>query len=441
MFSLHKQHLLTNHLMNLRGEHIPAPTSKTIDSTVHGEVDNTNNDESTVGTDSHQPDSGSRNNPSSDNYSHAVVHMGPHKTGSTTIQFQSQHLQDHLKLDGFEMPWSVMRERTERETFGRSGGRNQLRFAFCFSSFFKEHMEKCDPQLLDYGRDIAARDKNLFVSSEQFSFINDTGVEELAQYLSQWQKQTIVVFYRRYHDWIVSEYNENTKKRTLNDTFEWESSILDRVYDRINNVPVIHITKLEERLRKRFDNVLVMNFHDHSKGGPDTTLFCEPALNMNHTCKAIQNEKDPIHANGGINLDYTDLAYGAKKSGLVKIETNKRMQQVAQAMQDHHMHVLNGTVFKRVCPPQEDLDRLLNMSLTFELMYFPNQVDTLKSDFDKLATTKLCKVDVDQTLEEKRWRDFVVSLSTDEEVKGVELGTIDVHEGMINLVEPPGECL
>ena len=414
MFSLHKQHLLTNHLMNLRGEHIPAPTSKTIDSTVHGEVDNTNNDESTVGTDSHQPDSGSRNNPSSDNYSHAVVHMGPHKTGSTTIQFQSEHLQDHLKLDGFEMPWSVMRERTKRETFGTSG-RNQLRFAFCFSSFFKKHIEKCNPKLVDYGRDIAARDKNLFVSSEQFSFINDTGVEELAQYLSQWQKQTIVLFYRRYHDWIVSGYNQDTKinipERKLNDTFEWESSILDRVHDRINNVPVNHITKLEERLRKRFDNVLVINYHDHSKGGPDTTLFCEPALNMNHTCEAIQNEKDPMHANGGINLDYTDLAYGAKKSGLVKIETNERMQQVAQAMQDHHMHVLNGTVFKRVCPPQEDLDRLLNMSLTFELMYFPNQVDTLKSDFDKLATTKLCKVDVNQTLEDKRWRDFVIALN------------------------------
>ena len=224
-------------------------------------------------------------------------------------------------------------------------------------------------------------------------------------------KGLLVIFYRRYHDWIYSKYNQETKKRTLNDTEKWDRSILDTVHQCIRSVPLNHISKLEERLRKRFDNVIVMNFHNHSEGGPDATLFCDPALNMKHTCKAIQNKKDSTHANRGINLDYTDLAYGAKKSGLIKIETDERLHQVAQAMQDHHMHVHNGTLFNRVCPPQEDLDKLLNMSLTFELRYFPNQVDTLKSDFEVQSSTKLCKVDVDQTLKEKSWREFVMSLS------------------------------
>jgi hypothetical protein len=38
---------------------------------------------------------------------HAVVHMGPHKTGSTSIQFQSRNSIKDLNKDGYDMPWVV----------------------------------------------------------------------------------------------------------------------------------------------------------------------------------------------------------------------------------------------------------------------------------------------------------------------------------------------
>eukprot|EP00553_Chaetoceros_curvisetus_P007030 CAMPEP_0204631682 /NCGR_PEP_ID=MMETSP0717-20131115/23240_1 /ASSEMBLY_ACC=CAM_ASM_000666 /TAXON_ID=230516 /ORGANISM="Chaetoceros curvisetus" /LENGTH=90 /DNA_ID=CAMNT_0051649305 /DNA_START=17 /DNA_END=285 /DNA_ORIENTATION=- len=34
----------------------------------------------------------------------AVVHAGPHKTGTTTIQKLSQKIADHLVQDGYRMP-------------------------------------------------------------------------------------------------------------------------------------------------------------------------------------------------------------------------------------------------------------------------------------------------------------------------------------------------
>ena len=216
---------------------------------------------------------------------HAVVHMGILKTGSTTIQYQSAAMKDNLKMDGYEMPWSAMRERLVGDY-----GENQLKFALCFLNI-KHDDKTCSPDLLQEGADISYRNHNLFVSAEHFSYIEKYGIDELADYLSQWQKQTIVIFYRRYFDWIVSMYVEGSKNRKLEDSIRWERSILDYVSDHISKVPMEYVYNLDKRLQDKFDNINILNFHDKSKGGPDRTLFCDRSLDMTHTCKAIQNEK------------------------------------------------------------------------------------------------------------------------------------------------------
>ena len=44
--------------------------------------------------------------------------------------------------------------------------------------------------------------------------------------------------------------------------------------------------------------------------------------------------------NERINLDYSDLAYGATKAGLIKIESDKKMNEVAKALQSHQEKTL-----------------------------------------------------------------------------------------------------
>ena len=276
----------------------------------------------------------------------------------------------------------------------------------------KKVQHECESDILHYGSDIAARNQSIFLSSESFAHMNETGIEKLSEYLSQWSKQTIVVFYRRYYDWITSLYRQNTKTRALKDTRKWERSILDFASRMIKQVPKNYVSELKNRLEKKFDNIIVMNFHDLSKAGPHETLFCDKTLNMTHACEEIQKEDDVPHENKGVtNLDYFDLVYGAMKAGLIKIDSDKKMHQVATKVQDYHQSMLNNTALKRVCPPQADLDMLLNISLTFELKYFPGQVDSLESDLKKQATTELCKVDVDQTLKRKEWGDFFRSIT------------------------------
>lgn len=73
---------------------------------------------------------------------HAVVHMGPPKTGSTSIQFQSRNSIKDLNKDGFDMPWVVA---------NKKNGENQMHFATCFLSSKEQEMNKkypCDNNLL-----------------------------------------------------------------------------------------------------------------------------------------------------------------------------------------------------------------------------------------------------------------------------------------------------
>lgn len=203
--------------------------------------------------------------------------------GSTTIQLQSKALQEYLKLDGYEMAFHRKKElgNSTRDTCGHKEGGNQINLAICFFSDkltppdnTKCSRRECHPDLLHYASEIATRDRNIFISAEFLGGIGLNGVNRLSKFiLPRWEHHTIVIFYRRYYDLIVSQHNQNYKTRTLSDTKHWERSILDFVSDRIKHVPNNYVTKLEERLRTKFHNVVVMNFHDWSKGGPQGSLL------------------------------------------------------------------------------------------------------------------------------------------------------------------------
>eukprot|EP00581_Thalassiosira_minuscula_P011745 CAMPEP_0183718882 /NCGR_PEP_ID=MMETSP0737-20130205/12023_1 /TAXON_ID=385413 /ORGANISM="Thalassiosira miniscula, Strain CCMP1093" /LENGTH=438 /DNA_ID=CAMNT_0025948525 /DNA_START=109 /DNA_END=1425 /DNA_ORIENTATION=- len=347
---------------------------------------------------------------------HAVVHMGPTKSGSTLIQQESKMLKETFQSDGYEMPWAARIDDGAFVSHGYNPAANQKNFALCFVPLGvrkdTKMRNRCLPELLAYGLDIAARNQSIFLSAEHFGWITREGVDKLADYLSPWDKTTAVVFYRRFHDLLVSRYNQNTKTRRLQDEPKWEQSILDLVSHHLQNVKknifsVSHLSLLVPRLRTRFDEVLVLNFHDQSRGGPHADLFCQPSLNMTNMCKAIRDQGPTPHMNSGINLDYSNLAYAAKKAGLVDIDSDERMVDVANAARIYHRDALDSIPFARVCPPSSEIEQLWSFSLSYELEFFPEtDVDDMKSDFETFSTEKLCKVDVEQTLKVKSWQDF-----------------------------------
>eukprot|EP00593_Proboscia_inermis_P012840 CAMPEP_0171326010 /NCGR_PEP_ID=MMETSP0816-20121228/117175_1 /TAXON_ID=420281 /ORGANISM="Proboscia inermis, Strain CCAP1064/1" /LENGTH=207 /DNA_ID=CAMNT_0011825345 /DNA_START=556 /DNA_END=1179 /DNA_ORIENTATION=- len=204
----------------------------------------------------------------------------------------------------------------------------------------------------------------------------------------------------------------------LVDTKKWKYSILDFIIEEIDEKQWNksgYTIPLLQRLKKKFDNVVVMNFHDELVKGPAESFFCHAIPNATHTCEAILAVKKPSHLNMGDNLDYSDVAYGAKKVGLINIKTDKMMKKVVLAVQSHQERTLKleSSDFKRQCLPPDILEKVWEISLSSEMALFPKYVksttNNLRSDFDMAAKTTLCKVDVEEILKEEEWQSFFKS--------------------------------
>ena len=123
----------------------------------------------------------------------AVIHIGPHKTGTTAIQHYSKVLHLELASDKYEMPWMHLKN---------NGEENQVHFATCFlpDGKVERTVYPCREGLLKAGLNIAQQNNNsLLVSAETFAATEVNGVAELKEYLDQaWNNVTIVTTYRRY---------------------------------------------------------------------------------------------------------------------------------------------------------------------------------------------------------------------------------------------------
>jgi len=201
----------------------------------------------------------------------------------------------------------------------------------------------------------------------------------------------------------------------LADTIKWESSIADVIMRQQfhQHNKEMYTFAVVQRLKERFHNVVVVNFHNEPGAEP---FFCRAVPNATHTCEAIRADREAVFVNGRVELDYADLAYGAMKAGWLQIKSDKRMKQVTQAVQNYQEKTLklSSSNFKRVCLLPEDLEKIWRLSLQSELMFFPDQVNStnndLRSDFETAARTTLCKVDVNNTLGYHDWQSFFKSL-------------------------------
>lgn len=361
----------------------------------------------------------------SEHKTRAVIHMGPHKTASTTIQFFSRKFKDHLQLDGYEMPWNAMETTGFRENEKIAQGPlgslwvNQAHFASCFISpnNSERQVHWCDPDLLLHGLDIAQKKRNIFISAETFDEIDQEGINILQPYLSNWDEVTIVVYYRRYYDWIVSVYNERNK----NIAISLRQSMLEYLAPPIDHPP--YITNLIDLLTTKFNarKIVVKNMHEESQVNIAESFYCDAMPDATHTCDAIRAETiedghEVFTVNKARSFDYDDLALGAMKAGMIQFnETDKNMTSIiTKAIQDHQEKTLKleRNDFHRLCPPEEVLNDIWKKSLMSELKLFPkSDIYNLRNDFKVCSSSKLCVVDVEKTMKEATWQSFFKSLN------------------------------
>lgn len=342
---------------------------------------------------------------------HAVVHMGPHKTGSSFIQRVSKILVKELESDGYEMPWVDL----EGELDFKTPPSTQVQFATCFfpESSKLRQTYPCKDELLES----AKLQKNIFISSEDFYAIDEQGMVKLRDFLSHWDRVTIVLFYRRFFDRAQSIYCEEMKYKPRLD--------LKAAYDRIDLGKDYGLTHPPEEqfgsltffqfidmCRRYFDDVKILNYHDPKKSIHET-LFC--ALpNSQATCAAAGELAELERVNEGNQIEeYTKLVLTAIKMGMVNSDYYSVLKNINIVKSVVEM---TSFEFKMICPSNATLEYLRHESLDMEKKLFPTFFKSpfgesaLIEEFNKQSKKQLCEIDRNTTLEGRFWREILLGV-------------------------------
>lgn len=404
----------------------------------------------------------------SKNLTRAVVHMGMHKTGTTSLQAYTNTYRQYLQKDGYEMPWGWAYDRHNGTDVKPMRNRPQFQgdFARCFLGDDVDRIfGNCRPKLLEYGVEIGEEGKHLFISAENFVALdldhhnddsNRNAIQQLRDYLSQWDEIKIIIYYRRFYDWIPSMHNEQMKIKTptqredivtfLEKNYKEEYPHFGMWYH-ITAVPLLH------RFKDYFlnDEITIRNYHLEKEDGKLVTrFFCDVLPHAKSTCDAIRQEEEKNTSSSSSStssktntrqpLEYNYLLEGARKAKLINYPpTQKRTEQnIVKKMSQYWESTLNFTIadFPTICPPRHILDAIWNITLYSENMlgkFFVefdkelekdkedkeeglsfhslevSNLDDIRLDFDNASRSSLCAIDVEKILKDERWKSFFKS--------------------------------
>jgi hypothetical protein len=341
--------------------------------------------------------------------------MGPHKTGTTTVQLLTGQFMQELNEDGYHMPFEWSYDHRKK---------NGVQFAACFvhpfDNFEKEEFTRlpCAVELLLGGLKIGQQRKNLLVSAEAFDKSDDAGLEALAAYMAIFDETIVALFYRRYFEWLPSMINQHRKNRSIpHEQENWNLTIVDFVQQSYQEREIHSLFNVFDRVKKYFDHIEVVNMHNEKNSNEE--FFCEVIPNAKRACEALKRggAKSNKVKNPRVDLMYEDLVYTAMKNGLVDINTNKQVHDATRAVQKYQEGALNLTRndLPITCLASEAKEWLLDVSLDIEKTLFPEFFksplgeERLRAEFEVHAKTDLCELDVIGVLSEKVWIDFFLN--------------------------------
>lgn len=342
-----------------------------------------------------------------------VIHVGPPKTGSTSIQHTLTDTKCNSTLD------------------------------FDNYRYFKELFDPRNPQHQALNVNNTA---NIIVVKEGLA--NGNVSEAIMEAInSQWDVR-VVVTYRRLHEILPSTYYQrykrfpkNPKKVKGSIVKGWNQKLGHEHWPGIEND--FRIPSFAEYLTDHYSfmtslwkgpspidgtvdytspvwldvyqkwNEIVPNkvsfFHFHQEGDPTTNFVCQAIPGANRTCDYLSS-LTPILGNP-TNVGFLDsdiLAVAAYEQGLVHKSDNRISLQLAIyniAQEDQQSNRL-----PLICPDQEIIDKIYSASKHHESLMLPwasKPVTDFEASWNKaLREQKFCSLDAPKALEQNFWKDF-----------------------------------
>ena len=339
----------------------------------------------------------------------AMVHVGPHKTGSTMIQSEMVRLSKELELDGY-----TILQKTDLP-----GGHKPSKTAATLAFAIKREREDVNIifDFLKFLRKNKSLNRNIMISSEEFSRPLEQ-IENVEWLFEPYFDVHIVVVYRNFYQWLSSLYFEWHKE--LKDEFDSYGAWIEKqhtITSPISMHPMQPAIVFQE-FNKKFANITMINFH--GKDGLLAEYFCNKEIGTKHACEYIQKEQKPAEfKNKGHTLEFLRLLNYAISKNLTSksLKVNEyTMKKTTKKIQDFYERQSDSSR-----PPLKCLDRLLadhilQHTIKQELVFAPDNFrknggeTQFKKDFEKHYQSKMCALDIAAIVKEERWISFFKSL-------------------------------
>ena len=378
-----------------------------------------------------------------------VLHAGPPKTGTTTIQCTLPILSSKLLEDNFIFVGKVSDCPRSSILFSKQDVLyiNPRTLARCINNFGRHCGTGDDATqiqcLIDKGGpcqtlqqfqmilDSAKRNRRNVIYSSEGMFDNFEFTPHFKMLLLHFHVKVVVV-YRRYYQWLVSRYNSLSKpvktridRKELNmwpdesgKTIAMLQQVMSGTYNDTNRRIDLKGDTWDffAMYEKHFPDTAAVSMY--GDGGILKTFLCD-VIHAKKSCKYTDTIFE-TNRNPSIPLHPDRLTVAAYQKGLIKnkkIDRNFIRRKVLR--KERSLGYKELTDYPLACLATENENRILQRSLQEEKLMFANiSVDEwekhdllIRNEFDMYREKgKFCNVDVEKTLERKEWIDFFKNL-------------------------------
>ena len=364
-----------------------------------------------------------------------ILHVGPSKTATTSLQTDLSSLQGELHADGFAYAGRYYFPYTNATTGDFYLNRSETPLLEAAHSMLKrcELVPRSDccatfSDQLDTYPGSKKQSRNIILSEEPFGnqWREAKDWKAIRTAIGDHWQVTVVVGYRRFYAWLPSaRFQRERIDRNPAQKGPWPDNCGREIRPFFPDWwkhwqgTFSYTANILEALGSTFP-VRIINLHNEEQRSPLTTLLCDIMDGeAKKACqRSIQRDKQPTVMNtqtSAPSLYYDAIACTAASQGLIDTSTFNRT--VVRDAIRHHQEVdleLRPTDLLLDCPSKLELESLLNTSLAMEAKFMPSFARSPgvraqhKADFNKYVEEKVyCWVDSNGVLAQPEWKRFL----------------------------------
>ena len=360
-----------------------------------------------------------------------LLHIGPPKTATTTIQTHLSSIGTELAQDGLFYAKGDKDLTDQLYGIARCGTKGNLTETFGEGGCWYRLREVLEPYRRNGTSVIgSAEGLSIFWSHQQILNRNaPIDWEGLQRALGDSWRIVVILGYRRLVDWVPSSHQQESRWKPSKMPFNkwphnggWVSQpLFPRWKDTIHLLDYKHTGLLVQNLNGTSIPHVVFNMH-RGELPVGSEFVCHTLSEAGHPApnacdESMRRDKERIAepvVNPSQTLFYDVLTTAAASKGFVDYKVRRHAVVIEAEM--YHNHVLNGTHrdFPVICPNKTLAADYLQFSLDTEARLLPEFASTPKgakqhekefwSNYEQKK--KYCWIDTDSVLEKQEWKDF-----------------------------------